>query len=483
MKMLNYLYKATIAALALTFFCMIKSMPCPCLHGTSTCFCSEINKLIKVETLMHGAPVQSVAWLCDVPCGVEPHITQAPLAAIGGYQSLFNACAEGASVRVYEFNTTNDHLTETAHANPSPYIYSVNWCCINNVPYLAVAGKPNLQTSTDIWIYKYNVTTKSLELIASASHGATVYAISWLCDACTEQNKRFLAIGGQEAPDKIDIRLLQFDPDAQPSSRLKIVTNRSHGATVFAVDWCTKQYKNPLLLVGGKTVIDDQCEKVNLRLYSVTCQGGMNLLKTHWYKGETIRTLKWCCQKPCPNFPYLFAVGGDPIECCDIIERCGINTIIYALDPRMCQLVELGYQKQQEKIFALDWAPQCKCSHLTAGGGCKQTCGCNYNLFTYQLAPRQEFEEMRIVTRNKFDDIITSMSWCKYGDCAVLLVGSERKDWQCGLADPFDETSHEIALYRAELCTPRPPQPLCCPRRTATPDDQLERKQETQIPT
>ena len=142
--------------------------------------------------------------------------------------------------------------------------------------------------------------------------------------------------------------------------------------------------------------------------------------------------------------------------------------------PWQCStLVEIGYQKQQEKIFALGWSPQCKCSHLTVGGGCKHTCSCNFNLFTYQLSPKPEHDKLKIVTCNKFDDIITSMAWCNYGDCAALLVGSERKDWECGLADPFNDCSHEIALFKAELCAPRPPEPLCCPKRSI-PLDPLE---------
>ena len=174
-------------------------------------------------------------------------------------------------------------------------------------------------------------------------------------------------------------------------------------------------------------------------------------------------TARSCCQVPCSNFPSIFAVGGDPVECCNTIERCGINTMIYALDIRRCSLIEIGHQKQQQgKIFALAWLPECKCSYLTVGGGCKQMTGCSYNLFTYRLVPEHNFEELALVTKNRFDNIITSMAWCLYAGCAALLVGSEQTDWECSMNKPFNENSPEIVLYKTDLCAPRLPDPLCC---------------------
>ena len=203
-----------------------------CFHGISSCTCSEHNKLTKVETITHGAPVQSVAWLSKFSCLDQQYIQDRPIVAIGGYQSFFDTCSYGVSVRIYKLNIDNDHLTEIATANPTPYVYSVDWCCIDGIPYLAVAGKTNLQESADVWIYRYETISESLQLVASAKHGATIYSVAWLCDTCSKNGKRFLAIGGQESHDKIDIRLLQFNPNACTEDILQIVTNRSHGATV-----------------------------------------------------------------------------------------------------------------------------------------------------------------------------------------------------------------------------------------------------------
>ena len=330
---------------------------CPCSVGcTDGCQCMKKSQMLKLQTLHHGAPVRAVGWLCDSECLLYQTFD---LAAIGGFLSEFNAGPYGASVRVYEFNRLTEQFIERDSVAPTCYIFALDWCCIQDEAYLAVAGMPNHTTGEDVWIYKYNFQTKKLELITSFAHGSTVYSVKWLCIECNEYvRSRFLAIGGDPAPDNADIRLLSFDPDY---NTLTIVNNRTHGDTIYALDWCVKNEIRPLLAAGGKTVLDD-CEKINLRVFAVDCFGAMNLLnRGAYFPGGTVRALAWCCSGfPCPPLAYALAVGGNPDcphPCEPVCDKEHINIQIYAIRISDCSLIPInGLSHQQPgRVFARDW--------------------------------------------------------------------------------------------------------------------------------
>lgn len=443
----------------------------PTIDPTTMCTCIDCQSLSLVDHQSHGAPVQSVAWLCDPcifghECSCTAHyIIPHPIAAIGGYLSYINAC-DGASVRVYALNFMTDQLIETAHAVPTSFVYSVDWCCIDGAAYLAVGGRPNELTGSDVWVYKYTFdgTTGHLELIDSFAHGATVWAVSWLCYDCKNNHTRYLAIGGDPSHN-VDIRLLSFDSSLR---KLSLTTNRTHGAPVYALDWCVRPSRNPLLLAGGK-VAQENCKNYNFRIYSVACGGSMNLFSSGSYCEKTIRTVKWYCidDRTCSTLPY-FAVAGDiDTECCTQTEKYA-NVELYILNPLTHQVRPIAYTQQQARVFSVDWNPGCKSALITVGSGCKAACSCDPNIGVYELSklpPRN----LRYKASSRFDDSITSLKWCKFSNCSYLLAGAEHNSCNVCPIDPFCTPSHDIALYKSKLCTDAlcPPTGIC-ERRTST---------------
>lgn len=436
---------------------------CPCsLDITGGCQCMAKSQILKLQTVHHGAPVRAVGWLCDPKCFL--HRTYG-LAAIGGFLSDFNAGPYGASVRLYEFNLLTEQFIELDAVAPTPYVFALDICCIDSEAYLAVAGMPNHTTGHDVWIYKFNSSTKKLELITSFTHGNTVYAIKWLCSECSEYlTNRFLAIGGEAAPDNADIRLLSFDPENQT---LTIVNSRTHGATVFALDWCKRDGVRPLLAVGGKTARED-CEKINLRIFSTDCVGSMNLInRGTYFEGKTVRTLSWCCSNlPCPTFPYTLAVGGDP-DCDEHTHhRNRDNLQIYALRIADCGLIPIpGLSHHQPgRVFALDWIPNTNCANLTVGGGCDKCGHCKNNIFSYKIVidKTQQSFSLSLVSASKFDEVVTSLSWCFAGNCSYLLVGTENPFWTDPRKNILCKNPDEIVLYKGSFAKHlEAPRPLC----------------------
>lgn len=163
--------------------------------------CSEC---IKPETLLlskkysHGAPIQSVAFMCDERCSCI-------LAAIGGYLAYPDSLYQ-ASIRAYQLDPSRDLLEEISINIPVPtnFVYGVDWCCIDGIPYLAVGGCPD-EFGVSVWVYKYD--DGVLTQVASFVHKGTIFSLAWLCDECTGNlDVRFLAVGGEPAHG-IDIRL------------------------------------------------------------------------------------------------------------------------------------------------------------------------------------------------------------------------------------------------------------------------------------
>ena len=407
----------------------IKQLPC----GE----CIPKNKLVFIRSLQHGAPVQSVAWLC-------PQNDECPrLAAIGGYK----ACNDNddyctcASVRAYTFDIATTQLIAvpfSPSALPTDYVYSVDWCCIDGTPYLAVAGCPD-ELGNSVWIYQYTGT--QMTLVQSFKHNGTIYSAKWLCDACNSSTTRYLAIGGDPVS-KIDTRLLVFDT----AGSLYSIVDHSHGATVYTVDWCIRNNQCPLLATGGKTV--NSCnEQSNIRLYAVSCSGTMSLISSAHFESSTVRTLSWCCDADTisKKFPYLL-VGGDP-------RPDGMNTgsdaAVYYYNFYTQELKPLAFTTQPEKVFASTWIPGCDCKLLALGSGCIFYDQCEPNIQLFSVECKQIAQLIKKGSK-KFDDNITSLASCKVGSITFVLAGSESNSWNLQETDPLCNTQlkkNEIALY------------------------------------
>lgn len=427
----------------------------PTIDPQLNCQCIDCQPLSLVNKQLHGAPIQSVAWLCDTcmfsgQCScTDNYIVPHPTAAIGGYVSYINAC-DGATVRVYALNSMTDQLVETAHAMPTSFVYAVNWCCIDGQAFLAVGGKPNELTGFDVWVYKYSFdgVTGNLELIDSFAHGDTIWTVAWLCYDFNDNHTRYLAIGGDPV-NGTDIRLLSFNPELK---KLSLVTSRSQGATVYSLDWCIRPSRNPMLLAGGKTATEN-CKHYNFRVYSVTSGGALNLFSSGLYDGGTIRTVKWyfANEKACSVLPY-FAVGGDTGKHCGDQCQKNSNVHVYILNPLTHQVRPIAYAQQQERVFSLDWNPCCNSSLVTVGSGCSSGWLCDPNITMYALE-KNPSKSLKYRAHSHVDGTISSLQWCAFGDCCYLLAGSEHSNCNQSHTDPFCNQSHDIVLYKSKLCS------------------------------
>lgn len=427
----------------------------PCHHGTvvlnqqlTGTDCLPINKLFLANSLSLGAPAQAVALHCDDRC-------YGPLVAVGGYKSECN----DASLHLYTLDTSTNNLIPLPIDNPIPStcIYSLSWCCINDIPYLAVGGAPDPVTGLSVWIYRFDPLSNDLTFIAGYNHGNIIYSVSWLCNDCHNSARRFLAVGGKQS-EGINIRLLTFDAN---NFDLNLVSSRSFGATVFTLDWCLANPQCPQLVAGGKTAHDCQ-HKHNLRIYSVSCGGKITPIVSTYYPGGTVRVARWCCDpdRPCSNFPWI-AVGGDPIGHC---KHSGSTIALYLFDQHTYCLKAIAFQQQQSKVFALEWLASCNCTHLAVGSGCFDH-GCWVpNIVIYELKHDKHIE-FCIKIQHQFNDNITSLSSCKIGEVTYLLAGAESNKFRESLDNPwcFDCPTKDLAIFTGKFCTDQDqPKAVCC---------------------
>ena len=409
--------------------------------------CLPANKLLDISTRSVGAPVQSVAWLCERCCPYK-------MVAVGGYKS---DCTN-SSLHVYQLDLCTDNLNEIMISNPLPTscIYSVAWCCIEKIPYLAVGGAPDENTGNTVWIYKYNSTHGIMELVNSFSHGNTVFAVSWLCNVCLDKWSAYVAIGGQSCGGD-EIRILKFDAHAQTFDQ---ISSTSFGATVYSLDWCVQNCRCPLLAAGGR-IAESHQHKHNIMVYAVSCAGGITPIEHSYYEGKTVRVLRWCCHCKIPfgGCPWL-AVGGDPImsECkhCTTIE-------LFVFDPYKHCLKEFAHQEQPGKVFSLEWLPSCECSRLVVGSGCLED-PCKSNIIVYSVE-QNCLPQLKELSKIRFDDSITSVDACTIFNITYFLAGYENNNWNKKIDDPLCQTCKkikELALFKGKFCCAFPlPKPLC----------------------
>ena len=297
--------------------------------------------------------------------------------------------------------------------------------------------------------------------VQSFKHPGTIYALKWLSNDCgLNPDSRYLAIGG-EPVDNIDTQLLIFNT----AGTLDSVFDQSHGATVYAVDWCVINPQCPLLITGGKTAI--VCNKpVNIRIYAVSCSGIMNLITSSYFEGGTVRSIATRCNgdNTC-KIPSYILVAGDQVPDGTYATP---NAILYYFNVRMQQLIPLAYVQQQEKVFATQWIPGYACTILALGSGCGLNELCTPNIGLYSLECNKV--PQLVQTGEKNHDInITSLASCKIGNASYILAGSEPANWQPAQElDPLcalQLLGKEIALFKANFCVvnqqPCTPTPIC----------------------
>lgn len=422
------------------------AMPC---HGL------EKNKLFCVDQKFIGAPVYSVAWLCE--CGVR--YQRKTLAAVAG------GMADGANIRVYEL--VGDGLVFVAAAKHGGIVRSVDWCCIDGVAYLAVGGtRDDAGDEVEVFVLEdvpeYAGSDRHggcyLKFVGTWSHGATVNSVAWLCRGCHDYQapqRRMLAVGGDTPErDSAEIRILQFDMDATP--RLAVTGSFMHGAPIHSVGWCEQEGGAfPLLAAAGEQAAS--CEGgFNLRLLALGCPSGeYALLDSQRVPCACIDVLRWCCT----NCPFIFVAGMCQGEggARDAKLMGTMYKLLLANGKLMAQsssnLLPATFsddRPQGSSILALGFVSRagCPCEYVTVGGSMSDAGVCPGNIVVYRKGADGLYQD--VVTMARFDTTVSSLSWCapNRSGCSYLLVGAQPRISE----DPMShECKPEIALYKASF--------------------------------
>jgi WD40 repeat protein len=419
---------------------------------TNGSYCLK-DRLMRVDQLIFVPPVKTVSWLGDAAC----------TASYGAYALIGGQPFQDIDFRIYKL-TEPDSLLYIVGGTHGAYVLASDWCCINGIPYVAVAGAPNV-LGNEVEIYRFDPIAQTLTLAAYYSHGGIIYSVSWLCD-CNSTGSGYLAIGGQASTlDRAEVRVLQVPvlTTTTTAVALQATASKVHGAPVYSVDWCAS-YSYPLLAIGGKTS-SLECD-VNIRVYSFACDTGyLYPLSQASFNGNVVNTLRWCCvPRRCETNPVL-AVGGSSngLDCA--------NIRLYCLSD-IGSLVE--YAKEcnhyQPTIFALDWNPACHCSYITAGGACAVATHnpCMPNIFVYKKSKPSRRTDLKLVTEEQFNQNVTSLAWY-YQDGSLysyLLVGGEPSVQLVDdiTSNPVCQTEPMVILYKATYCHSRKPEsvpPIC----------------------
>ena len=222
------------------------------------------NTLLRVDQVYFGGPVRSVAWLCN-DCGKKGD--KAQFVAVGGHSK------HQKDVCIYKL-APMDSLKKVIRVEYGAFVLALDWCCINDVAYLAVAGAAD-DNGDNVKIFRFESEPKpKLIPVASFNNHANVYAVSWLCIPCMQdKSKRYLAIGGNEARnDHADIRLLCFDATEEKEQLIE-TSSKIHGAPIYSLDWCIQEGRCPLLAAGGKSS-KIECDDLNIRIFALDCELG-----------------------------------------------------------------------------------------------------------------------------------------------------------------------------------------------------------------
>lgn len=422
------------------------------------------DTLMRVDQANFGGPVRSVAWLCDNCQSIR---FQTQYVAVGGYAE------QGNDVVIYKIGL-QENIEKVVQVNLGSFVLALDWCIIDQVPYLAVAGSAT-DAGYNVNIFRFDIVpTPTLTLVASFNNQADVYAVSWLCKVCTNVTvQRYLAIGGNPATtDQADIRILLFTASEQEYSLVE-TSHKVHGAPIYSLDWHIPEIGCPLLAVGGRSSTIE-CNDVNVRVFSLDCCKGYLLPVTNQrHTAPVVNAVKWSCRRHGDSDTYL-AIGGATSD------SDNANIRLYKFLSGENRLLEVAKVSDNplKQIFAVNWFCDDSDAYVTVGGGCTCTTSsqaCIPNIYVYKDEIVHGTHQLRLINEEKFDDVATSLDWCRTDDhgCAYLMVGMEN-DFCCAVACQTNECSglgQDLVLYKAKLgchtdvhpCPPAPrPHPVPC---------------------
>lgn len=426
---------------------------------------SKFGGLTLLDAYDHGAAIKSVALSAEEE-------NSSIFVAAGGSSAYINKY-DSASLCVYRIDSEQKKLVPIFYDLPTECVYCCDWCTINDVPYLAVAGLPD-RLGDSLWIYRYDKSVQTMiKVQASNVFNETIYSVLWISDksgaGVEAQN---LAVGGQ-AGNGLEVQLLQFN---STSNAITLLGSGQFGTTVFSMDWCkgTNPYTNETgiyVAVGGATSCEGgKC--VNVRIYSVSEQGQLVQEGTGFLKGGTVRALKWRCQndKICA-YPMCLAIGGDQVK----NKMFPISNIfVCQYNPRFGLLKFVGDYIHPQKVSSLEWLPcgegDCVLAVGTASEG--QDCCCNMCVYqmTQALVPTSN-----LLSKKQFNDKINSIKWYTVDNELFVLVGSESAPSE--IPEDQDPLSHivkpgrELVLFKGVFsCNAQINGPVPLSQRTDSQD-------------
>ena len=407
----------------------------------SATLCSDLinNSLIRVDQIIFLPSVKTISWLEGEAC----------INTYGAYAFLGGQPYQDVDFKIYKL-TAAETLTHVADGSHGAYVLASDWCCINGIPYVAVAGAANAE-GYEVEIYRFNPLTNALTRVAYYTHGANVNALSWLCD-CSSTGSSYLAIGGEASSvDMADVRVLFVPTFTNEAIALQATASKIHGAPVYSVDWCPA-YTVPLLAIGGRTS-SLECG-INIRVYSVDCATGyLYPFAQQTFSGGLVNSVKWCCNlSACAVNPVL-AAGGSTGTSTD-----SANIRLYCLSSLSHNLTEYaqGSNIYQPTITALDWNPSCRCAFITVGGACGAILpDCTPNLFVYKK-DGYAGGSLEMIIEEQFKHTITALAWYhpSSSSYSYLLVGGESNygDLEGITFNPECRAEPMVILYRAAYC-------------------------------
>ena len=399
------------------------------------------ERLLRVDQLIFIPPVKTVSWLQSDTCNSR----------YGAYALVGGQPFDNIDFRIYKL-TPADTLLHVADGTHGQYVLSSDWCCINGVPYIAIAGVANAE-GYEVEIFRFDPVTALLNRVAYYTHGGNVHSVAWLCD-CSATGSSYLAIGGDASVvDRADVRVLFVPTLTTTAVALQATSSKIHGAPVYSVDWCASNtISAPLLAIGGRAS-SLECG-INIRIFSLDCATGyLYPYAQKSFVGGLVNTVKWCCPANHDSTLFLVAGGSKSLDDC-------ANIRLYCISPDTQYLMEYAKtcNSYQPIITAVDWNPACRCSYITAGGACAQDTpvACNLNLFVYKKGRHSYSSHLKLVTEEQFNQTITSLAWFHQTGSlySYLLVGGEsNKEISEGMSfNPECQKEPMVILYKTTDC-------------------------------
>lgn len=180
-------------------------------------------------------------------------------------------------IRVAELALCPFALTEVATGTHGAQVKSIDWNQLDTQNYLAVGGNiaPDM---VNVRLFSFNSITNALDPLPTATflHGSDlVFSVDWL------QATTFLAVGGFAENDAPDMQILQFDPvNAELQSTATFAFDTSGAHATSAVSWLkTGLPLNYLAVAGGSIVGMTTVTKAQILAFDTNTQT-LSLLPT-----------------------------------------------------------------------------------------------------------------------------------------------------------------------------------------------------------